>query len=208
MKKIAAILVLVYLFEGCKEKERTGEGTDPSKFFPVLSYIKSQVAHVDTSLYSIIKVITTDSISDTTHIPREEFRKEAEEFLTIPDLMEKKSGRYYREEKMYDETLGRVLLTYIPEKENLELLRQEVVIVPTFGNEDKVRSIIIEKKKDFRDSSVLKRMLWQVDESFQVVSIIEGKDASRIITKEIIWYRPQSVDTFPVTRDSTSRSSK
>ncbi len=36
--------------------------------------IENQVAHIDTSLYSIMKVVYTDSLhSDTTYIPREQF---------------------------------------------------------------------------------------------------------------------------------------
>ncbi len=188
MKIPVSLAFIILLIGACKEKDDPKDLSDPAAFFPVVSFLKSQVAHVDTSLYSIIKVITIDSVSDTSFIPREEFRKEAEDFINMPDLTDKKKGKYYKEEKMYEETLGRVILTYLPRKENGDILRQEVVIMPGFGAEDKVKSIIVERKRTTRDSSILKRLLWQVDQSFQVVSIIEKTDGSgTIIRKEVIW---------------------
>jgi hypothetical protein len=74
---------------------------------------------------------------------------------------------------MYDEPMNRVILTYTPIKDNVEVLREEVVILPGTQGVDKVRSIIIEKIKDRKDSTIHQHLLWQVDEKFQVVTIIE-----------------------------------
>lgn len=208
MKKLPIALIAFMVFNSCSEKKRNGEGTDHTKFFPVLSFIQSQVAHVDTSLYPILKIVTSGMESDTTYIPREEFRKEAEEFLSIPDLTEKKHGKNYREEKMFDETLGRVILAYVPEKDNVDLLRQEVIIVPTYGNQDHVKSIILEKRVKAKDGITIKRLLWQVDESFQVVSILEGLSPEKVDTKEIIWNRAPELDSVISRTDSTTNKDK
>ena len=87
MKKWILIAPLVLLFS-CKSEEKE-EGRD-SGFFPVLTFLKSQVAQVDTSVYSIIKITTVGNQSDTTYIKREDFRKEAADFLSIPDITQKK----------------------------------------------------------------------------------------------------------------------
>lgn len=209
-KPIFYLLLSLTLITACKDKAEKKEGdTDPSTFFPVSSYLKSQVAKVDTSLYRIIKVVSRDSISDTIFIAREEFRKEANEFLNIPDLTVDKSGKKYKEEKMYDETLGRAILTYLPVNDKMELLKQEVIIIPGFGGEDRVRSIILEKRKANDDSTVITRLLWQVDESFQVVRIVEKKKQDPFITTtEVIWNKPESSENIQQIPDTTEPGKK
>ena len=205
MMKFTFAAAIVFLLFSCKEKPKASD-VDPKTFFPVLSFIKSQIAHVDTSLYPIILITTTDEKSDTTYIPREQFRKEAEEFLNIPDLTQDKPGKWYKEEKMFDETLGRVIMSYVPIKDNVEILRQDVVIIPTYGNKDQVRSIIIEKKKGKTNSTMLYRLLWQVDESFQVVTMDEGREPTAVVTKEVIWNKPLIDSTTTI--DTTVKKSE
>ena len=69
------------LFMACKNSEDEKE-----KYFPVISFLNSQVAHVDTSVYAIKKIIIQDSVSDTSFVPREEFRQLAKDFLEAPEL--------------------------------------------------------------------------------------------------------------------------
>lgn len=181
MKKIIYIILPVILYTGCKNKKE-----EKSPFFPVLSFIKSQVAHVDTSLYSIIKIVKIDSIADTTWLKREEFRQAAKDFLELPDLTEKKFRNDYTENRIYDESINRVIITYLPGNENLELRKQEVIITPGFGGEDKIKSMIFERQTN----SGSKKMLWLVDESFQVVSIIQkDNQPDSVVTTEVIWNR-------------------
>ncbi len=102
----AFILTLLLSAFSCKQRENSNK----EKFFPVLSFIRSQVADVDTSLHSIRKVIIIDSLTaDTTYIPREQFREEAKDFLTVPDLATSNYEDRYTEEKLFDETMNRVL---------------------------------------------------------------------------------------------------
>ena len=160
------MLALAAAFYGCKQ-------TKKNDYFPVSSFIGSQVKDVDTSLYPIIRADKIDSTWDTTYIKREEFRSLAHDFLEIPDLTNYSVGKKYKEDRIYDETMNRVILTYTPVKDDVELLREEVVILPGNQGVDKVRSIIIEKIKDRNDSTIHQHLLWQVDEKFQVVTVIE-----------------------------------
>jgi hypothetical protein len=162
---IFATILLLY-FIACKQKEKNEE-----RFFPVLSYIQSQVASIDTSLYSIRKLVYIDSLrTDTIYIPREQFRLIAKDFLSIPDLSSSEYYGRYAEEKQFDETMNRVVLTYMPlNPEKEEIQRQEVVIKPDPAG-DKITNIIINSIVSTKDSSVQKRLLWKVDESFQVIS--------------------------------------
>ncbi|MER3499026.1 MAG: hypothetical protein C4308_10535 [Chitinophagaceae bacterium] len=185
MKKIFVIASAMLLLFACKSKKK-------NDYFPVISFINSQVKHVDTSLYRIIKVVTVDSTSDTTFIRREDFRALAKDFLESPDLTRYSIGKKYKEEKFYDQSLNRVIFTYTPIKNNVEVLSEQVTIAPTLSGEDEVKSIIIEKMKEEDGSMLHQRLLWQVDESFQVVDIIE-KNGKPVSTKktEVIWNRTE-----------------
>jgi hypothetical protein len=171
MKKLTLFFVLhsiLFIFS-CKPKEKKKE----EGFFPVLSFIKSEVAHVDTSLFQITKLVSVDSTWDTTYIKREEFRTYAGDFLNLPDLTDKAYADKYEESKFFDATLNRAVITYTPKDKSSELQREEVTIAPGEGEADKVKNIIIDKLVVTKDSSITKRMLWNVGESFQVTSIIQ-----------------------------------
>lgn len=168
---------------GCKGKQK-------NDFLPVKSFVQSQVRHVDTSLYEIIKAEKSgsDSTWDTSYVKRENFRSLAKDFLDIPDLTDFSLGKKYKEDKMFDEQLNRVIITYTPTKDGQEILKEELIVGPGDSAFDKMRSIIIEKIKDFKDSSIHQHLLWQTDEKFQVVTVVEKK-GQPVSTKttEVTW---------------------
>ena len=168
MKKILAGSILLLLL-ACSNKKKEKEG-----FFPVLSYIKSQVAQVDTSLYPIIMITWQDSVhTDTTYVKREEFRDLAIDFLDIPDLTEKKYQSLYTEEKFFDQGLNRVVFTCKPKKTDTAMIQQQETQIAPDPSGDKVKSFFIDLIVPNKDSSVEKKMLWKVDESFQVATIVQ-----------------------------------
>jgi len=173
----------VILSPACKSKESKKES-----FFPVLSFIKSQAAHIDTSLYQIVKLLSVDSTWDTAYIKREEFRSYAKDFLGLPDLTEKQYADKYEESKFFDASLNRVIITYTPKDKNQEIQREEVTIAPGSDGDDKVKNIIVNTLTVSGDSSVAKKLLWTVDESFQVTTIIQkaGHEDSAY-TMKITW---------------------
>ena len=186
---LAGFFIASYGQIACKQKERDGEKS--AGFFPVLSYLKSQVAHIDTALYFIMKITITDSLSDTTYIKREEFRGLANDFLNIPDLTEKKYKKMYAESKFYDESVNRVVITYAAKEDDLELRKEEVHIITDPAGGDKVSTIILDKFISTRDSNVQKRLLWQVNERFQVVTSIEKLNQPDFTqTLKVIWNQP------------------
>ena len=185
IRPISIITCLLILVVSCKQKQ-TEQKED---FFPVLSFLKSQVADIDTSLYSIRKYVIIDSLdTDTIYVPREKFREIATDFLTIPDLSEPKYKDRYQEEKMFDETLNSVLLTYTPlDPDKEQVQRQEVLIKPDPSG-DKITNIIINLSVDTKDSSVHKRMLWKVDQGFQVITTRQlAGQPETITTEKVIW---------------------
>ena len=180
-------LFVIITTTACKQKKKE----EVKHFISVLSLIKKQVAHVDTSLYSIMKVVYKDSLhSDTTYIPREQFEEIAKEFLDIPDLSDEKVAARYKEDPVtHDEMLNRVIITYLPvNPEKEEVKRQEILATPVPGEDAKVNNIIIIREISNRDSFVQKKMLWQMDKSFQVVTTSQQPGKPEIIiTTRVSW---------------------
>lgn len=192
MKKIILLsLLFVTGLSACKSGKEKSKKED---FFPVLSFIKSQVADIDTSLYMIRQVNIIDSVTaDTSFIKREDVRGLAADFLEMPDLFEQKYKERYNETKLQDETLQRVIFSYKPidpDKEDIQL--QEVVVSPNAATGDKVHNIIVNRAVVNKDSTVEKRMLWQVDQSFQVTTITQKAGQPEVTrTIKVIWNEPE-----------------
>ena len=192
IKTSCLALLTATIFFACKEKTKTEE-TQSNEFLPVKSFILSQVKHVDTSMYPIIKAekMSMDSVWDTSYVKREDFRKLASDFLDIPDIADSSIGKNYKEDKLFDNDFGRVIISYTPLKDNLELVKEDVVIAKDNKGNDQMHSIIIEKIKDQKDSTIHQRLLWQTDEKFQVVTIIEKKGQTvSARTMEVTWNQP------------------
>lgn len=189
-KNIIISACISLLFIGCKHKNKGNK--EDSAFFPVLSFLKSQVTQIDTSTYNLLRIVTVDSLVDSSYIKKEEFRGLAKDFLETPDISEKIFKEKYKEDRLYDESLNKVILTYTPVDTNMQVLREEVIISPSGPNGDEVRSIIIEKIRDEKDSTILKRLLWQVNESFQIVTTIQKPDHDDVThTLQVIWNKKQ-----------------
>lgn len=186
MKSLMTVLAGLLFFISCKEeKKETGR-----KFISVVSLIKEQVAHIDTSLYTIIKLDIKDSLhTDTTYIPREEFAATAKDFLTIPDLSDKKVAKRFKEEVLFDPAINRASVTYTPvDPKNEEVQIQQLSVSPLAGPNDNVKSIYIRREIENRDSSVQKTMFWQMSKSFTITTITQKPAQPRITTKtEVRW---------------------
>lgn len=177
------ISLTLVLIVACKSKEDEKE-----KYFPVISFLNSQVAHVDTSVYAIKKIIIQDSLSDTSFVPREEFRQLAKDFLDAPDLSQKEFKEKYTESEYYDDMLKKVIITYTPVEKDEELQRQEIHITPGNGDEDKISTIILNRYQANKDSTIQRRLLWQVGERFQVVTTIQKVGVpEQTTTMKVIW---------------------
>jgi hypothetical protein len=179
---LKSFLALAVCYLSCAQKK--------NDVFPALDFIKGQVAHVDTSLYSIIKLVpTSDSTYDTTYVKREEFKGLARDFLETPDIS-KKFGGEYTEERMMNNDLGLAVFIATTKDDDLEVRRQEVRIKPDESNSsnDKIISVYIEKVKNNNDSSVTKRMTWYTDSKFQIVSITQRKnEKEKTSVMEVVW---------------------
>jgi len=183
-----AFVACIILFS-CKTKESGPE----KNYVSITSIIRGQVAAVDTSLYSIKRLDLIDSSrTDTSFIPREQFRGLAKDFLDLPDIANKENRDGFREETRFDDMMNTVVITYLPlNPANTVVQREEVLISPNPAG-DKIKSIIVDYLLNSKDSIVQKRMLWQVDRSFQVTTIKQMAGQDELIrTMKVVWNEPE-----------------
>lgn len=186
MNKLLIGLICLFGLLSCKGKKKN-EAAD-AKFFPVLSFLKGQAKNIDTSLYRIVKVETIDSTPVTTYIKREDFSKNAKDFLELPDITSDDLKDDYEETKMFDDALNAVILSYNTKKNN-EVRREDVMLNPTneSGNSE-VKNIIVNTLLSNSDSTVEKNMVWSVNKRFIVITKIQKPNQPEKIKKlEVIW---------------------
>src|SRR6185295_8561271 len=126
MKKYMLFFAAIFfLSQSCRQKT----GNKEEDFIPLLPFILNDISDVDTGLYPIIKIVTVDSINtDTFFVKREEFRGLAEEFLHIPDLSKKKYKELFTEEKIFDQALNTIIITYRPKNPEKEEIQREELL--------------------------------------------------------------------------------
>lgn len=159
--RFLSLLLLTITFLSCKE------AAPEKKFISAPSLIEQQVRHIDTSLFSIKKYISRDTVvSDTIYIPRENFRKEVSAFLNIPDLSDAKKARSFNEETRYDELLKRVIISYTPlDPINEPYQRIELFVEPNLAAGDQVKTILITRRQGDRNGFEQEELIWQMDRS-------------------------------------------
>lgn len=190
MKKLflAGLPLLTLFLFSCKEKKKA----ESKGFVSVISLIEKQVAHIDTSLYSIVQVIAKDSLhTGTNYIPREKFRETAREFLELPDLTNPEVAARFTEEKMYDTLMRRVIISYTPLDPKKEEIKKIELLISQEVMEDgsnKVTNIIVDRILKNRDGFLQKKMVWRTDRSFLIVTSTQQPGQPEITsTNRVTW---------------------
>lgn len=187
MKICFLLLILCSILGSCKQKD-----TGPKKnYISVVSLVRDQVKHIDTALYTITRIVTIDTLTpDTSFISRENFAAAAEEFLSIPDLDDQKVARNFTEEPArYDQQMNRVIITYVPVNAEKEVIKkQELIVKPNPAAGDEVKNIFINSVINNRDSFVEKKMLWNLNRYFQIITIQQKPGRPQLITTtKVTW---------------------
>jgi len=164
--------LVIILFIACKEKKETKEEPPIS----ALSIIKGQLKELDTSLYSIIKYETADNITDTTYLRREEVRKFAAPFLSLPEIADREYYKNYTEERLIDAQQETLNITSTAKNENAEIQKQIMIITLADVSSGKVQSIFIDRYIPSKDSTIEQKLFWEVDKYFSIGSIIEKEN--------------------------------
>ena len=171
MNRFSVCFLLLIALISCKSKKK-----NDVHFFSIVPVLKGQVKYVDSSANRIMAIYRADdSDPDTSIISKEEFRALAGEFLSLPDITSHGNKSDYEESVMPEEATSSVLLNYTTTAPDQEIRRETVVLRsvqnPTANVQNgEVKSIIVDLFKENDDSTVIKNMLWQVDQEFQIVT--------------------------------------
>jgi len=173
MKNYLIIPALVAIsFIGCKEKKEAKQEPPIS----ALSIIKGQINRLDTSLYGITKYETTGNFTDTVYLKREEIRKFAAPFLSLPEIADKKYYENYTEERLIDAQQETLNITATAKNENAEIQKQIIVITLADISSGKVQSIFIDRYIPSKDSTVEQKLFWEIGKYFSIGNIIEKEN--------------------------------
>ena len=185
---LTRLFLIVILFEACKEKKETKQEKQEPPISAV-SIIKGQINKLDTSLYAFTRYDKTDLRYDTTYLKREEVRKHAEPFLSLPDIADKKNFDKYTEERLIDaqtETLS--IISTLKDEETSEILKQIIVIDVADVSNAKVQSIYIDRNVTSKDSVIEQKLFWQMDQYFTINSaIIKDNQPDKTHVLKVAW---------------------
>lgn len=171
------LLVSIFLFTQCKNKEKK-KGADA--FFPVSSFLKGQVKALDSSLATFTKIESVNGRTDTTIISRQDAQALARDFMQLPAI----DADDYTETQQYDDLIQQVVINQMPKEADATIQRQAVLIQPgPLGEEDKVKTIIVDQLLNEKGSTVQKNLLWEVDAKFQITTVTPS-GPNRI---QVIW---------------------
>lgn len=185
MKKILYPVFVLLLFPAaCKMKNKKQE--EPA--ISVVSIIKGQLNHLDTSLYQVTKYEMENGRTDTAWLKREDIRKYASAFLSLPDIAEDKYRNRYEEERLLDAEQNILSITSTAKDEDAEIQKQIIIVGLDDLNNGKVQSIYIDRYWARNDSLSQQRLFWQVDRFFQVADIFsKGNEAEKSKIIKVEW---------------------
>ena len=160
--------------------------TVKKNYFPVLSFLKSEIAYVDSFPLRLVEYHIRNGKTDSNFINTQTFNQLANAFL-INDLDSSRFEKRFDETSFLDQSTKLLTFTYSTKDTSYGLRRVDVLAVP--GTEaDKVKSIYLEVSSGNADSLVLSKMLWQAGKSFSILQIYQPKHGNAGTSQtEVIW---------------------
>lgn len=191
MKNYLIISVLTGIFfTTCKGKKEAIKEKEPKEEPPisVLSIIKGQLNHLDTSIYEVKKFETINNVTDSAYLKQDEIRKIAGPFLSLPEIADEGYNEKYTEDKLIDIEQNTLNITSIAKSDSAEIQKQIVIVSLSPTENSKVQSIFIDRYIAKGDSTVEQKLFWVLDSYFSIRNII-GKEnqPEKILTTKVTW---------------------
>ncbi|MGN6493249.1 MAG: hypothetical protein ACTHLE_14715 [Agriterribacter sp.] len=185
--------VIVFLFialAGCNntdESNESGSDNTSKQYYPIASYIESQLNYLDSVPLAIMHYTTINNVTDTSITEKKDFRNSVGGAFIQSDISGAEQKKKYDETSFIDATLGVITLTYTPRKNENNLPVRKIDVLLNQENST-IKTIYIEKILSSGDSTVLKKMLWKANKSCQVTSIIEkNNQPASTIQERFVW---------------------
>lgn len=153
-------------------------------FFPIEGTIKSELQAIDSLPIAIIRYTQNGEKRDTTIFPKQDMKILVNE-LTQPDISSPALKKYYKETVFMDNTTNTVTMSYTTERVEQVIRKIEVTINP---ENQRVKTIYVEKLEKLGDSKVGKKMIWACGKSLQIISLITKNDREETVqTAKYVW---------------------
>lgn len=196
MKKYVLLLFLAaILMMSCSENHTSPDKPDADvasnkvdSFFPVTSFLKGQIALLDSLPVTPLQIIKSNNNTDSTWITKAKLMEILGTFVN-PVISERNMVDYFKETKFNDQTLNEITFTYEPSgkiPDSISLRQWNVYVKPENGNVDKVY-IVKDIKNEDRLYTI--QLTWQTNKQAKIVTILKKNDGnSELLTEEyIIW---------------------
>jgi hypothetical protein len=192
MKYAFAVIAAVFLF-ACGEKKPTSAApvaaaskdsvAAPKAYFPVMSFIKGEIAYVDSLPVGIKKYSTGKKF---VYIKAEEFHKLAAEF-TPGEISDSLFMNQYQETSFFDQSSNSATFFYTTKHDSLPVKRVDVLTAK--GDVyDKVKSIYLQKNYRSGDTAYLKKLYWKPQKSFQIITeAVKGSGQPVTEIVKVVW---------------------
>jgi hypothetical protein len=182
-------LTILFLLIACKgKKDVAKEKSKDDQPISALSIIKGQLNDIDTSLYEIKKFETINNVTDSTYLRREEIRKIAAPFLSLPDIADEKYYEKYTEDKLIDIEQNTLNITSFSKSDTAEIQKQIIIVSISPTENSKVQSIFIDRYISKGDSTIQQKLFWVLDNYFSIRNIIEKENQpEKIHTTKVTW---------------------
>jgi hypothetical protein len=204
MKKLFFLFLIIVCISSCHNSNTavadssTKSNTDssaeekPTSFFPVSSFLKGQLAALDSVPFTPLVYTTINGDTDSSWLKKSQLREFLAPFFSVT-IDTTNLLNLFRETKFNDQTLNAITFTYEPSgklPDSVQLRNWNVYIDPASG---KVRSIYMVKQFTSKElstgQSYTQDLIWTTDKSAQIITILNQPDGNSTVLKEqkIIW---------------------
>lgn len=184
--QITAALLFSIVLISCKNRESsTEENGQEKQFYPISSYIESQLKYLDSVPLAIIHYTTINNVTDTGITEKKDFRNSVGASFIESDISSVEQKKNYEETSFIDATLGVITLSYAPKADGLPVQKAYVLLSQ---ENSAVKTIYVERTTQAGDSTVTKKMLWDANKSCQVTSIIQkSNQPEKTVQERFVW---------------------
>lgn len=187
MIRFLGFTFVLIVFISCHGKKKKAP-VPADQFFPVPAYVKGELAKMDKSLATFLKIETIDGKADTVPIKNVEAKQYASDFAALPDIGSDELRDDYEVTKAYDDILGSYVFMFTTNEDH-PVRREDVVLDPALNEQGKndIQSIFVELWQNKGDTAVRKNMLWEAGKNFQITTITEAGGAQKTKKLQIVW---------------------
>jgi len=185
---VASFIVLI-AFGSCEHsnsESAIAATGDSIRFFPVTSFIQTQLAAIDSLPVTVMYVTTMGKQSDTTWINKSQ-RDAVLKPFTEEEINQTNLKEYFIESSFKDATINAITLSYKPFKQlpdSIHIKKWDVYIDPDKG---RVKKIYLEKA--YPNDNLQQHLIWQSEHYAKIITLKPNNKGSFVVWKEekILW---------------------